>query len=252
MELLTLNMQHGLHHDALIEFLQKQAETIDIFCLQEMTASSSNGIDTNGYRNNLLDSVSKALPGFTGRFDFYSDGLGHDAEEIDFDLKLGQALFHRDRLGPVVKAKAPLIITTSAFPTLAQVVDLKLAGEILRIVNYHGVPRPGDKQDTPERIMQSERILDLVADRSVRTIVVGDFNLMPDTRSVKMFEEAGFRNLVMEFEVRTTRSTLTKYHGTPEQQNYADYIFTKGVNVDAFEVLPDEVSDHLALKLKLA
>lgn len=260
MELLSLNMENGRHHDPLVKFLERQAKSVDIFCFQEVTSSSSPGTFGEGYSYDLLRSIIQALPGFVGRFDAYTEKLDFEGQKIELDLKLGQAFFIRQGVVGATNIEALFILGEHSqmmvdeglenYPTLMQLADLKAGEMVFRTGNYHGIPRPGTKRDTAARIEQSRKIIDLVGNRSVPTIVAGDFNLLPDTRSVAMFEEAGFRNLVREFKVATTRSTLNRFYGTPQQQNFADYIFTRGVEVEAFEVLPDEVSDHLALKLK--
>jgi endonuclease/exonuclease/phosphatase family metal-dependent hydrolase len=54
------------------------------------------------------------------------------------------------------------------------------------------------------------------------------------------------RNLIREYGITSTRSSL--YATSPVM--YADYaLTTPGVKVNEFKVLPDEVSDHLALLL---
>ena len=61
-----------------------------------------------------------------------------------------------------------------------------------------------------------------------------------------MLEAAGLRNLIAEFGVASTRTSL--YTG-PER--FADYVFVSpGVDVSAFRALPDEVSDHAPLMLE--
>ena len=77
-------------------------------------------------------------------------------------------------------------------------------------------------------------------------ILCGDFNLLPDTESLKMFEAAGMRNLVKEFGVTSTRSSFYK-----KPHRFADYtLASDGVTVHDFKILPDEISDHLAMYLE--
>jgi endonuclease/exonuclease/phosphatase family metal-dependent hydrolase len=61
-----------------------------------------------------------------------------------------------------------------------------------------------------------------------------------------MLEDAGLKNLVAEFGVVSTRTSL---YARPER--FADYVFVSpGVDVFAFRVLRDEVSDHAPLMLQ--
>ncbi len=76
----------------------------------------------------------------------------------------------------------------------------------------------------------------------------GDFNVLPETKSIQLLEAAGMRNLVREFGITSTRSPL---YTKPEK--YADYIFvSKDIEVASFEVLPDVVSDHMALRVAIS
>jgi hypothetical protein len=65
--------------------------------------------------------------------------------------------------------------------------------------------------------------------------------------SLRMLESAGLRNLVAEFGVSSTRTSL---YARPEK--FADYVLVSdGIIVHDFRVLPDEVSDHAQLLLEL-
>lgn len=75
---------------------------------------------------------------------------------------------------------------------------------------------------------------------------MGDFNLLPESESLKKFEEFGLRNLIKEYGITSTRSSLYQ-----KEEKYADYAFvSKDIEVQEFAVLPDEVSDHLPLSLR--
>jgi len=83
-------------------------------------------------------------------------------------------------------------------------------------------------------------------------VIGGDFNLMPDTESVGLFEKSGYKNLIKDFDIKTTRSSLNsgKY---PEGdiQYFADYAFVSPeVKVKDFKVPQVEISDHLPLILE--
>jgi hypothetical protein len=68
---------------------------------------------------------------------------------------------------------------------------------------------------------------------------------LPDTESLKKLENIGMRNLIKEFNITGTRSS---HYAKPER--FADYtLVSDGIKVNDFKVLPDEVSDHLAMYL---
>jgi endonuclease/exonuclease/phosphatase family metal-dependent hydrolase len=116
----------------------------------------------------------------------------------------------------------------------------------LSVVNFHGLWNGLGKGDSDERIAQSRRIIDFLRGRREPLVLCGDFNLLPETESLRMLESAGLRNLVAEFGVRSTRTSLYR---RPER--FADYVFVSdGIDVGDFRVLPDEVSDHAPLLLE--
>jgi len=118
----------------------------------------------------------------------------------------------------------------------------------LCVMNFHGLWNGLGKGDCDERIAQSQRVLEFLRDRPEPLILCGDFNLLPDTESMRMLEAAGLRNLVVDFGAKTTRTSL---YTRPER--FADYILVSdGVDVRDFRVLPDEVSDHAPLLLEFA
>lgn len=99
------------------------------------------------------------------------------------------------------------------------------------------------KNDSPERLEQSAKILEFTKKIQNPFILCGDFNLLPDTQSIQLFEDAGLRNLIKEFGVTSTR---TSFYSKPEK--HADYAFiSDGMGLKDFKVLPDEVSDHAPL-----
>src|SRR3989338_5052371 len=76
-------------------------------------------------------------------------------------------------------------------------------------------------------------------------VMSGDFNLLPDTQSIKKLEDFGLRNLIKEHNITSTRTSLY-----PKAEKFADYTLTsKKIIIEDFKVLTDEVSDHSPLYL---
>jgi endonuclease/exonuclease/phosphatase family metal-dependent hydrolase len=116
----------------------------------------------------------------------------------------------------------------------------------MSVMNFHGLWNGLGKGDSDDRLAQSRRLIDFLAGRSEPFVLCGDFNLAPDTQSLKMLEEAGLRNLVAEHGVASTRTRLYK-----RSEKFADYVFVSPVvDVRGFRALPDEVSDHVPLMLE--
>ncbi len=128
-----------------------------------------------------------------------------------------------------------------------QYLSLEKEGTQVHVMNFHGLWNGKGKGDAEERIQQSQKIISLLKRFQGDVILCGDFNLLPDTQSIKILEESGLKNLIKEYKVTSTR---TKYYDKSEK--FADYIFvSEGVRVKEFRVLPDEVSDHAPLYIEV-
>jgi len=127
-----------------------------------------------------------------------------------------------------------------------QYVSIETKQGLITIINFHGLWNGGGKTDSEDRIQQSKNILGFTDKLEGDFVFCGDFNLLPSTKSLKMFEDAGLRNLIKEYDIKSTR---TSYYTKPEK--HADYVLvSEGVQVKDLRVLPDEVSDHSPLILE--
>ena len=110
------------------------------------------------------------------------------------------------------------------------------------IMNVHGLWNGQGKTDTPARIAQSQKIRDFMDTIDTPKILCGDFNLRPDTESLKMLEN-DMNNLIKQHNINSTRTSLY-----PKAERFADYMLTSpDITVNTFKVLKDEVSDHAPL-----
>lgn len=242
MVIVTLNMWAGKVGPKLRTFFQKYSATVDIFCLQEVFSSrqSVNGTDTNDQI--FLEDIAEALPEFNYYFD-ESQSMGE-----------GLAIFIRNTKDVtehgnefVYRWKNSLVENDGR--TLGRNIQhlvIRENGQNYYIANFHGLWTGTGKEDTPERIQQSLKVQNIINSRGEETkILVGDFNLHPDTKSLKKIEQS-MNNIVTKYEVKTTRPKSFLQLETP------DYIFLSPNIVEKrFEVLDDEVSDHLALLIEI-
>ncbi len=113
-------------------------------------------------------------------------------------------------------------------------------------MNVHGHWSAEGKSDNANRLEQSKIISDFIKSSGpVPKIMVGDFNLLPETQSIKILE-GHFTNLITKYNIPTTRTEL--YKG---DDKHADYAFVSDeILVEGFEALPDVVSDHVPLALQ--
>ena len=237
-----------------MDFVLRERDQTDVFCFQEIFSTQSEVTKTNGYRANVYQELRQNLPSFHSHFEPY---LKHHnlAEPTTFHLELGTASFVRDtyfitRHGRHQIHRSqddPMIgLQYETIPRHVQWLECQASASSLIIANVHGMWFAGDKIDNPQAIMQSQRICDFLNTIHPPLIMAGDFNLWPDTASIHMLENAGLRNLIGEYHVASTRP-----RDWPFPHPFADYIFvSKDIAVTHFEVLPDEVSDHLPLAME--
>jgi len=256
MRLICLNTWGGKIFDPLLQYLSEQTPTTDIFCLQEIF-SSADGPEWSGDTRTHLDrDVEKILSDFDTRYALGQKGFDK-VGPVSFDIARCEATYTQKKYTVLSSRSVPLYVfsETSTDPrkqsSSMQIVEIAAAHHAqFTLCNIHGIAFPVDKLDCEERLLQATRILDVLAKIKGAKILCGDFNLMPDTESIRMIERAGMRNLIRECGIQTTRSTLNPWHGTPQQQNFADYVFTTpGIHVDNFSVPVVVVSDHLPLVL---
>jgi endonuclease/exonuclease/phosphatase family metal-dependent hydrolase len=126
-----------------------------------------------------------------------------------------------------------------------QWVHIKNGTKDVIIMNVHGHWDASGKSDTSNRLEQSKIINKFIETTgSTPKIMVGDFNLLPETESIKMLEK-NFTNLITKYNIPTTRTEL--YTG---DDKHTDYVFvSEEILVEKFEILPDVVSDHTPISL---
>ena len=105
--------------------------------------------------------------------------------------------------------------------------------------------------DTPERAEQVRKFVSMatrIAERKDLLIVCGDFNVEPESETLRLLSEAGLTELVT---TRTKKGTRSSYYKKPGR--YADYMLVNThVNVLDFKVVFEpEVSDHCPLMLEI-
>lgn len=242
MKLVSLNAWNGIKFELLKEFLEYQSKDVDIFCFQEIrNGKYFNQAENSDEKTNLFEDLKNILPDFIGYFTEMVPGVGI-------------ASFIRNNI-EVEKIASAEILTTqetkhlampngdSYYPRVIQSVYLK--NNDLIIHNFHGIPG-NSKKDTPERQLQTDRLLKIINSSAKSQILVGDFNLDMNTEAVLRLENQ-LRNLVKDGKFKTTRnSNYDKLAILP----FADYAFvSKEIKINQFQVLPNEVSDHLALLL---
>jgi len=239
MKLITLNIWGGHIREPLHQFISSRNE-VDIFCLQEVYHHAKEMIseEKRQVSLNIFSELQELLPNHLGYFrpavnDIY--GIGMFIHKKIPVMDEGSHLIHHN---PVYSGKGP------SHSRILQWAQCGIDDDIYTIINVHGLWNGMGKTDTDERLAQSERIRQFMDRIASRKILCGDFNLKPDTSSLKILAQ-GMKNLVEEYQVTSTRTSLY-----PKLERFADYVFTSPeIKVNQFAVLKDEVSDHSPLLL---
>lgn len=261
MKLISLNTWGGRSFNSLIEFIKQHSQDTDIFCFQEIQNTTSDIKEFHNLRVNLLWEIKQVLPHF---HDFYfpvMKGFDDEAEAVNFNLTFGQAMFVNKNI-KVTSEENYIIFQEENFkklkkdfsnlPTPLQYLGFKINNKEFAVFNFHGTSFPGSKFDTDRRLSETKKVKEIMESKKGAKILVGDFNLLPDTQSIQAYEK-NLRNLIEEFNIQRTRSKSSPYYGKEDFQKFADYTFvSKDVEVISFEVPKVEISDHLPMILEFS
>lgn len=246
MKIVFLNAWGGRAGDCLIEFFEEKADKIDFFALQEIY----NGGDEQkvegeknieGKRYGLYDDLNETLLNYRSFFrpnlgDWY--GLASFIKN-DYEVLEEKFMLVHGELGYIPEDDLGF------HSRIIQDCVLRINGKKVHIINFHGLWNGKGKGDAEDRIAQSEKIIEYLKGLDGEIVLGGDFNLLPETESMKMLEGFGLKNLIKEFGVNSTRTPRYK-----KDVKFADYILVSdGIKVNDFKVLEDDVSDHSPLYL---
>lgn len=258
MRLVDLNVAIKLdNNEKVIDFL-KNTES-DIITLQE----SMRGIDNTVYdRYNNSKLIKEAVKN-THKYDFYgalwvSDkhikngvvtkdfgGMAEQGNEIISRYPIIEAsnnFFHKNY--QIFRDTTAFRKTDHARAVVVAIVEIN--NQKLRLLNIHGIWNEGKIGDE-RTIKECEYLLSLIEDNTIPTIVVGDFNLNPQSKSIKILNKK-LTNLIEKYNIKSTRPTVKD--GLDVGNSVDDYIFVNDkIKVNNFEVKQTDASDHYPLIL---
>jgi len=258
MKLLSLNLWAGRVYDKLMPFLKEKATDIDVFCFQEVLSETEDAnpqfkklkkAHSGSPYNDVPDLYSKLKSVLTGFDSILGNPLTttEDGERLAIFYRKGMSINDK---GFVLTSKPVKVDFEGESFTLSSTIQYIMVDKDLCIGNIHGLWQQVGKVDTPERLYQSEKIVEFLARTAGRRVLVGDFNLSPETKSIEMIEASGMLNLIKMNNVQSTRSSL---YARSSKGKFADYAFVSNdVKVNEFRVLQEEVSDHLPLYLNFS
>ena len=226
MKVIFLNTWNAKVPDAIKTFIADQSLNTEIFCFQEAYKAMQE----------LTESV---IPEYK-KIEAY--------KYLDENDSFSQATYIKDI--PILSSGA--ITDNNQATGLALYIQTRFGDKDVYICNAHGVSRPIDKLDNPGRIRQSEMIIDFFKNKSGIKIIGGDFNLLPEAESIRIFEENGYIDLIKKYDIKTTRNELAWAKYPNNKQYYADYAFiSPDTDIKSFSVPNLKVSDHLPLILEI-
>lgn len=243
MKIMSLNVWGGRAGSITIDYIKEQID-IDVFCFQEVFNGGEDdpreiaeNIPEKQYDffNKLIDALpeyeghfASHLGGYYGLAMFVRRGIEHGDQDmvivhdIEDESVLDEDLGHQRRV--------------------IQVMEI----EGCTVANFHGLWNGKGKSDSPERIVQSQNIVKTLEGRE-NIVLIGDYNLAPDTESMKILEDSGLENLITKHGITSTRPPIYT-----KPMRYADYaLISEGMEYKNFEVRQDEVSNHLPLVLEV-
>ena len=254
MKIISLNTWGGrAGREGLLVFFENHKD-VDVFCLQEVWSDSYPDlhneviaglyIDQSKVMVNGMQDISGLLSTHTPYFRPHNGehyGLLMLIKNEYVVVEEGDIFVHKER-GYVPEKDVGFHARNIQYATIETPEGLRT------VVNFHGLWNGGGKFDSEDRLLQSDNIIAFLKELKNPYVLIGDFNLLPETESLKKFEQIGLRNLIAKYGITSTRSR----HYTKEHR-FADYCFvSEGIAVTDFQVFQDEVSDHLPLYLECA
>lgn len=227
MKIIFLNTWNGKVQNAIKDFIEEHKQDTDIFCFQEVYAEMKQLA-----QQTLTD---------------YAEVEGY--KRVDDDDEFPQATYIKNSI-PLLSSGT--ILEKEENTGLGLYVQIQHEGKDLYVCNFHGMSRPVDKLDNPGRLRQSEELINFFKNKQGLKIIGGDFNVFPETKSIRMFQENGYRDLIKEYAIPTTRNRLAWERFPNDKHYYSDYIFVgPEITIKNFSVPDIEISDHLPLILEI-
>lgn len=243
LKILNLNLwEGGLLWENIESFLR--LENPDILCLQEANTGTADQPEN-------FHTLERLTPLFPEYYSYFSpelhqtwpDGTNGDAGNLIFSrfpIAEQKTIFLHGEYERIIRDEAKGF---SHYPKNMQSVILDVGEKSLHVLNMHGVWGL-DGGDTPERLKMSEMIIDEIRGKSP-LVLMGDFNLKPDTETIRNIE-AHLTNVFageMESSFNMRHKTNPGYATAVVDMFFA----TSDIQIVAKSIPDDDVSDHKPL-----
>ncbi|AGL62173.1 hypothetical protein L336_0467 [Candidatus Saccharimonas aalborgensis] len=236
---MSLNMWQGRLERVLLKHLENSG--VDFACMQE-------AVDYDGQSLGLITSYQKVGKSLGLHEQFFSKLIS--SKLGDKELAFGNAIY----------SNIPFMQTSTVFTRgeykndfnfdeddynirAFQHVQVVIGGKKLNILNHHGHHIDSHKLGDEETMRQVKQLCDYIKGLDGSVILCGDFNLAPESESIKLIDSC-LDNLSVKHSLKTTRSKLTY------KNEVCDYIFASSdIKVNSFMMDETIISDHNALIL---
>ena len=237
MKIMCLNGWGGKLYDKLLPYLNQVSP--DVLCLQEVVHSPATTKDWLTYRDgdhvlpqraNFFQDVALALPDHVAIFCPASQGILWD-NNTQIPSQWGLATFVRKSF-PIIAQKQDFVHKTYSpdgygdHPRSRSAHAIRLfdyeKNHPVCVAHMHGLRDLRGKMDTPERAEQARKFISVatsIAESNDLLIVCGDFNVEPESETLKILAEAGLTDLVT---TRTKKGTRNSFYKKPSIN--ADYM----------------------------
>src|SRR3989344_8841620 len=162
MKLISLNIWQGEIYQPLVDFLKKYRTETDIFCFQEVFKSEDGVRNLSPEKTVTFNNLKDILGGFDGYFEDYVAPGEYNKEGLAVFLKKG---IKAEDKGEVFIYNPPKLGISDNNPHSLwrnlQYVKCNSGDREFFIANLHGLfdfSNKSHKNDTPERIEQSQRV----------------------------------------------------------------------------------------------
>lgn len=239
---------------------------VDVLCLQEVTRTTglagwttfADGERELPQRADLHGDVKLLLPDHQAIFSASDAGPVSDQRGKEWRQDFGIGTYLADRLTTVGQCTTFVHgefvehqkWSVSERPRVAHAVRVydRDQARFITIVHLHGLRDAAGKHDTPARIRQATRLVELiehVREPADFTVVCGDLNLLPTSETFRYLRKIGLVDLVGMADTRTSAYRKPLRH--------ANYMLVSDPSAVTFFEAPatPEVSDHRPLLLEL-
>ena len=256
MKLLNLNIGILINNaDKIAQLINN--EKPDFITLQEVTRHLDDGVDS---RYKSKESIESQL---ADNYEYRFFGPLWESDGFKTPTKLDRFFGGHIEQGNHILSKSPIVSGSSEFfhrhfeylqdwsnwkeedhGRALLITTINVEGKLLQVITLHGIWTQ-DKVGDDRTLAECKYIVEAAKRSDLPTVITGDFNLLPNTESIKIMND-NFRNLNNEYAIKTTRP-----HFQDEVEHgggMLDYVFVNDkIKVNSFEVKDTNISDHLPL-----